>query len=72
MRSSGDNLESHFKTIAFISCFLFFLYFKDFIYLRDRENEWWGAAEGEGEADSPLIRKPDRGLFPGPRDHDLS
>jgi len=31
-----------------------------------------GWAEGEGEADSPLSRKPNAGWIPGPRDHDLS
>jgi len=33
--------------------------------LRAREHEWGrGGAEGEGEADSPLSRKPDTGLHP--------
>ena len=42
-----------------------------FIYLRDRAQAGEGA-EGEGKADSLLSRKPDVGLDPGPRDHDLS
>jgi len=45
------------------------LFFKDFIFLRDRERvreelEWKGGAEGEGEADSPPSREPDAGLNP--------
>ena len=35
---------------------------KDLIYLREREAEG-GAAEGEGEAGSPLCREPDAGLY---------
>ena len=54
-------------------------FFKDFIYLfeREREQSKWkhkqeGGAEGEGEAGSPLSRKPDPDLILGPWDHDLS
>ena len=46
---------------ALTSRFLFF--FKDFIYLFDREREQVeGAAEGEDEAGSPLRREVDMGL----------
>ena len=29
---------------------------------RESEHEWWGGEEGEGEADSLMIREPDTGL----------
>ena len=32
--------------------------------MREREHQWWGGAEGEREADSPLSREPDAGLHP--------
>ena len=41
--------------------FFMFLFFKDFVYLFDRAQAG-GAAEGEGEAGSPLSREPDEGL----------
>jgi len=53
----------------------FCLFFKDFIYLFDRESERAQAGvtvEGEGEAGSPPSREPDAGLDPRPRDHDPS
>ena len=39
--------------------------------MRDRAHELEGE-EAEGEADSLLRGEPDRGLIPGPQDHDLS
>ena len=41
-------------------------FFKDFVYLfeKERENEQGGGTEGEGEADSSLSREPDTGLDP--------
>ena len=47
---------------------LFFLRFKNFFYLFDRENmhtQGEGGAEGEGGADSPLSREPSQGSIPG-------
>ena len=38
------------------------LFFKHFIYLRERESMSGGWAEGEGEADFLLSREPDLGL----------
>ena len=47
-------------------------FFKDFIYLFERERAGGGeGAEKEGEADTPL-RSPMWGFIPGPQDHDLS
>ena len=52
---------------------ILFLFFKDFIYLFDREREReretarsqaGGGAEAEGEADYLLSREPDAGLHP--------
>jgi len=44
----------------------FYFFFKDFIYLFDREHKRGKQqAEGEGEAGSPLGREPDAGLDPG-------
>jgi len=44
------------------------LFFKDFIYLFEREHEKRGDSEGEaeeeGEADSPLSKEPNVGLDP--------
>ena len=48
---------------------IFFLRF----YLFERENDHTSGgaeAEGEGEADSPLSRKPSMGSIPGLWDHD--
>ena len=45
--------------------FIFILFFKDFIYLRERATESTqigGEAEGEGEADSTLSWEPYTGL----------
>ena len=50
----------------------FVLFFKDFIYLferereskREREHKWGGGAERKGEADFPLSSEPDSGLDP--------
>ena len=39
--------------------------------MRERAQAWL-AAEGEGEAGSPLSREPDMGLNPRTLDHDLS
>ena len=50
-------------------------FFKDFIYLFDRQRSQVGREEGrerEGEAGSLLSRKPDAGLNPRTWDHDLS
>ena len=54
--------------------FFFFSFFKDFIYLLERESEVQAgrAAEGEGVAGSPLVREADMGLDPGPWNRDLS
>ena len=44
-----------------------FFFFKDFIYLFDRErgeHKQGAGAKGEGEARSPLSREPDMGLDP--------
>jgi len=50
------------------------LFFKDFIYLFERNHKPGEGAEGEGEAeaDSLLSREPIRGSIPGPWYHDLS
>ena len=56
-------------------CLILFIFLKkDFIYLREREREHErrGGAGGEGEAGGLLSREPDRGLDPGPRQHELS
>ena len=50
--------------------FYFFIFFKDFIYLLDRDKAREGiparaVGEGEGEAGFPLSREPDMGLDPG-------
>ena len=51
----------------------FEIFFKDFIYLREREQaQVGGEAEGEGETDSSLSMEPRWGLIPGPQDQDLS
>ena len=55
--------------------FIFFLFFKDFIYIfeREREHKSRGVAEGEVEAGSLLSREPKDGApIPGSGDHDLS
>ena len=45
--------------------YIFLYFFKDFIYLRETEHaQAEEGAEGEGEADSPLSREPDAGLYP--------
>ena len=44
---------------------LTFFFFDDLYYLRE-------SIQGEWEADSPVIRKPDADSIPGPWDHDLS
>ena len=41
-----------------------FIFFKDFIYLSDREHKQEQQAEGEEEAGSPLSREPDVGIDP--------
>jgi len=43
------------------------IFFKDFIYLteREREHEQRGGARGEGEAGPPPSRETDAGLIPG-------
>ena len=45
-----------------------YLFFKDFIYLREKkrekEHKWERGVDGEGEADFLLSRHPDAGLDP--------
>ena len=43
-----------------------------FIWERERERKAQAGGGAEGEADSPLSKKPNAGLIPGPWDHDLS
>ena len=48
-------------------------FFKDFIYLREREHTWaGGGAEREREAHPWLSKEPEVGSISGPQDHGLS
>ena len=51
--------------------FIFIIFLK-IIHLTERESTSRGAAEGEGESDSPLGREPKVGFDPRTQDHDLS
>ena len=61
--------KEHLKSDRLIETNHFF--FKDFIYLLEREGAWvGGGAEGEEEADAPLSREPY--CIPEHWDHGLS
>ena len=64
---SPSRINHHWKFGAFLSSFFFKVLF---IHLREREQEWRGEAEVEGEADVPLSRELDKGLDTAPWDHD--
>ena len=71
--SEPNNFRKPIKGSRYFNCFkfLFFcfiIFFKDFIYLRERGHETGGGTEGEGEAGSPLSREPNVESW----DHDLS
>ena len=73
--------RSHTQTIdgegRIKSLWVFFFFFKDFVYLFDRERytareRTQAGGVGEGEAGFPQSREPDAGLDPRTWDHDLS
>ena len=51
-------------------CIIYYYFFRLYSFIWEWEREsmfiraWWGGAEGEGEADSPLNREPNTGLDP--------
>ena len=54
--------NNHMLFDSFFCPFYLFIYLRFYIYLTERESERaqaGGAAEGEGEAGSPLSREPD-------------
>ena len=53
------------KCFAHVFCLFLFFFFKDFIYVFDREKEHnQGERQAEGEGGSPLSKEPDEGLDP--------
>ena len=51
--------------------FCFVLFFKIYLFMREREHKQGGKAKGVEEADSPWAGGLTWGLIPGPQDHDL-
>ena len=61
----GTEPKKWFPIVSVNQFYILFIFFKDFIYLFDTGRaQAGGGAETEGEADSPLSREPDRGLYP--------
>ena len=65
----NDLAIEFFSLYTLMILFSYILFFKDFIYLFDTERkkesaQVGGAAEAEGEADTPLSREPKAGPHP--------